>query len=286
MTVKTLEDLKRGEYRTVDFYMTKSCNKSCHYCTAWTLEMRNLDVDMNFLRTILEGLAPYKTRICLLGGEPGLVKNLDEVIAEIKKHPNLVIQVLSNSLIRKFYPHVLEDPEIIYIEHLVLDFYEDRIEKLGSYDFLPENDKNNYNLIIETPNYFKYRENFDLSEIDHKNTEFKEYNSRSPDFFSDHKPIQAPEIDRRICAKFPQVPVFDFEIQKIRHCSRKVINGSRQFDVTKENIDKMMNYKLFEFENYCKGCMDIIPDRPAARKLEILEEIALEPLTNITAINL
>jgi organic radical activating enzyme len=272
----TLKDLKGSEYRTVDFYLSKSCNKSCHYCTAWTLEMRNLDVDMDFLRRILEGLAPYKTRICLLGGEPGLIKNLDEVIAEIKKHPNLVCQVLSNSLIRKFYPHVLEDPEIIYIEHLVLDFYEDRIEKLGNYEFFEENDKNNYNLIIETPNYFKYRENFDLSILDHKNTEFKEYNSRSPDFFSDHEIIQAPELDRRVCAKFPQVPVFDFEIQKIRHCSRKVINGSRQFDVTKENIEKMMNYELFEFENYCRSCMDIIPPRPTARRLEILEKIALE----------
>ena len=271
MAIKTLQDLKGSEYRTVDFYMTKSCNKSCHYCTAWTLEMRNLDVDMDFLRTILKGLAPYKTRICLLGGEPGLVKNLDEVIAEIKKHPNLVIQVLSNSLIRKFYPHVLEDPEIIYIEHLVLDFYEDRIEKLGNYEFFEENINNNYNLIIETPNYFKYRENFDLSILDHKNTEFKEYNSRSPDFFTDHKPVQAPELDRRICAKFPQVPVFDFEIKKIRHCSRKVINGSRQFDVTVENIEKMMNYKLFEFESYCMACMDIIPNRPKERKAEIIK---------------
>ena len=274
----TLEDLKGSEYRTVDFYMTKSCNKSCHYCTAWTLEMRNLDVDMDFLRTILDGLAPYKTRICLLGGEPGLVKNLDEVIAEIKKHPNLVIQVLSNSLIRKFYPHVLEDPEIIYIEHLVLDFYEDRIEKLGNYDFFEENDMNNYNLIIETPNFFKYKETHDIEYLKHKNTEFKEYNSRSPDFFSDHKPVQAPEIDRRVCAKFPQVPVFDFEMRKIRHCSRKVIKGSRTFDVTVENIEKMMNYDLFQYEKYCEACMDIIPDRPAARKLEILEKIALENL--------
>lgn len=274
--ILTLQDLKGSEYRTVDFYMTKSCNKSCHYCTAWTLEMRNLNVDMDFLRTILEGLSPYKTRICLLGGEPGLVKNLDEVIAEIKKHPNLVIQVLSNSLIRKFYPHVLEDPEIIYIEHLVLDFYEDCIEKLGNYDFFEENDKNNYNLVIKTPNFFKYKETHNIEYLTHKNTEFKEYNSRSPNFLKDHKPIQSPEIERRICAKFPQVPVFDFEIKKIRHCSRKVINGSRQFDVTKENIEKMMNYELFEFENYCKGCMDIIPPRPVKRKLEILEKIATE----------
>lgn len=274
----TLQDLKGSEYKTVDFYLTKSCNKNCHYCTAWTLTMRNLDVDMDFLRKTVEALSPYKTRICLLGGEPGLVKNLEEVIAEIKKHPNIVIQVLSNSLIRKFYPWVLEDPEIIYIEHLVLDFYEDRIEKLGNYEFFEENDKNNYNLIIETPNYFKYRENFDLTILDHKNTEFKEYNSRSPDYHSDHKVVQAPEMDRRICAKFPLVPVIDFEIQKIRHCSRKVINGSRQFEVTKENIDKMMNYDLFEFEEYCKGCMDIIPQRPLERKLKILEKIATEQL--------
>lgn len=273
MTFKTLSDLKGSEYRTVDFYLSKSCNKSCHYCTAWTLEMRNLHVDMDFLSKTVEYLSPYKTRVCLLGGEPGLIKNLDEVIAEIKKHENLVIQVLSNSLVRKFYPQVLEDPEIIYIEHLVLDFYEDRIEKLGNYDFLPENDKNNYNLIIETPNYFKYRENFDLSVIDHKNTEFKEYNSRSPNFFKDHTPMQAPELDRRVCARFPLVPVVDFELQKIRHCSRKVINGSRQFDVTKENIDKMMSYDLFKFEKYCSACMDIIPKRPQAQRDTILAKL-------------
>ena len=147
--VFTLQDLKKSDYRTVDFYLSKSCNKSCHYCTAWTLEMRNLTVDMDFLSKTAKYLSLYKTRVCLLGGEPGLIKNLDEVIVELKKHKNIVIQVLSNSLIRKFYPWVLEDPNIIYIEHLVLDFYEDRIEKLGDYDFFEENDKNNYNLLIQ-----------------------------------------------------------------------------------------------------------------------------------------
>ena len=274
----TLAELKGSEYRTVDFYLSKSCNKSYHYCTAWTLEMRYLDTDMDLVRTILKGLAPYKTRICLLGGEPGLIKNLDEIIAEIKKYPNLIPQVLSNSLVRKFYPHILEDPEVIYIEHLILDFYEDKIEKLGNYDWFKPNDLNNYNLIIETPGYFAYRDKHDISHIDHKNTEFKEYNSRSPDFFSDHELVQAPELERRICAKFPQVPVFDFEIQKIRHCSRKAINGSREFDITVENITKMMEHDLFQFEKYCTVCMDIIPPRPKVRRQAILEKIALEEI--------
>lgn len=266
----TLDQLKRGGFLTVDFYLTKSCNKSCYYCTAWTKEMRNLDVDMEFLSKTLEYLSPYKTRICLLGGEPALVRNFEEVINEIKKYDNLVPQVMSNSLIRNRYPWVLEDPDIFYMEHLVLDFHEDRIEKLGKHDFLPENDLNNFNLIIETPNYFKYRENFDLSEIDHKNTEFKEFNARSPTF---DRTEQASEIDRRICAAFPLVPVIDFELQKIRHCSRKVINGSRTFDLTKENIDRMMNFDLFEFESYCKTCTEIIPKRPGWQKQMILEKI-------------
>ena len=270
MAVKTLQELKGSEYLTVDFYMTKSCNKSCHYCTAWTLEMRHLTVDMDFLRKTVKYLSPYKTRICLLGGEPGLIKNLDEVIAEIKKYPNLVVQVLSNSLIRKFYPHILKDPEIIYIEHLVLDFYEDRIEKLGNYDFFEENDLNNHNLVIQTPGYYEFKEKHDLTFLDHKNTELKEYNSRSPTF----EVIElAPEVERRMCARFPLVPVFDFEIQKIRHCSRKVINGSRQFDVTKENIDKMFSFDLFDFEKYCQICPDMMPRRPAIHRTKAMNKL-------------
>jgi len=270
MAIKTLQELKGSEYLTVDFYMTKSCNKSCHYCTAWTLEMRHLTVDMDFLRKTVKCLSPYKTRICLLGGEPGLIKNLDEVIAEIKKYPNLVVQVLSNSLIRKFYPHILKDPEIIYIEHLVLDFYEDRIEKLGNYDFFEENDLNNHNLVIQTPGYYEFKEKHDLTFLDHKNTELKEYNSRSPTF----EVIElAPEVERRMCARFPLVPVFDFEIQKIRHCSRKVINGSRQFDVTKENIDKMFSFDLFDFEKYCQICPDMMPRRPAIHRTKAMNKL-------------
>ena len=270
MAIKTLQELKGSEYLTVDFYMTKSCNKSCHYCTAWTLEMRHLTVDMDFLRKTVKCLSPYKTRICLLGGEPGLIKNLDEVIAEIKKYPNLVVQVLSNSLIRKFYPHILKDPEIIYIEHLVLDFYEDRIEKLGNYDFFEENDLNNHNLVIQTPGYYEFKEKHDLTFLDHKNTELKEYNSRSPTF----EVIElAPEVERRMCARFPLVPVFDFEIQKIRHCSRKVINGSRQFDVTEENIDKMFSFDLFDFEKYCQICPDMMPRRPAVHRTKAMNKL-------------
>jgi hypothetical protein len=74
-----------------------------------------------------------------------------------------------------------------------------------------------------------------------------------------------------MCAAFPKVPVMDFELKKIRHCSKKVINGSRTFEPTKENIDKMMNYELFEFEEYCKKCTEHIEKRSQDQILKIME---------------
>jgi hypothetical protein len=234
--------------------------------------MRNLEVDMVFLKETLEYFKHYKTRINLLGGEPGLITNLKEVVSLIKEYDNIILSILSNSLIRRKYPWVLKDKDILYIEHLVLDFREDEIEKLGNHDFFDKNENNNYNLIIKTPNYIKYKNKYDLANIYHNNTILKEYNSRSPEYAETK---QSPELDRRICAAFPSVPVIDFEIKKIRHCSKKVINGSRQFDITKENIGKMMEFKLFEYESYCETCVEVIPIKSKEQMLDVLEVITL-----------
>jgi len=266
--IPSIKDVRDQGYLGVDFYLSKSCNKSCHYCTAWTLEMRNLWVDMDFLAKTLDGFAGHKVNVNLLGGEPGLIKNLKEVITKIKEYDNIKLSVLSNSLVRKFHPYVLEDPNIYYVEHLVLDFHKDKIEKLGNFPFFDKNDLNNYNLIIKTPGYFEHKDNHDISHLDHDNTLLKEFNSRSPNWTKDD---QAPEFERRMCAAFPKVPVIDFEIQKIRHCSKKVIKGSREYDVTYENLQKMMNFELFEFEEYCRKCTEFIDKRPNDQILKIMQ---------------
>ena len=64
-----------------------------------------------------------------------------------------------------------------------------------------------------------------------------------------------------LCASFPMVPVIDFEKKHIVHCSKKFANNnelSRAFELTQENVDKMMNFRLFKYENYCKGCMEYV----------------------------
>ena len=256
--MKTLAYIQ-DNYLAIDFFLSMSCNKNCHYCTSYTLEMRNLTVDMDFLRKVLNYLKNYKVRCNLLGGEPGLIKNLDDVINEIKKYPNFVCSVLSNSFVRKKYPHILEDPEILYVEHNILDWYEHEVTKLGNYgDFVPENNLNNYNVVVKTPNYFKYRHKYPeiVKKLDHKNTMWKAFNGRSAEFTDI---IQADEIDRKMCAAFPMVPVIDFEKRHIVHCSKKFANNtelSKTFELTQENIDKMMNFQLFKYENYCKTCTE------------------------------
>ena len=256
--MKTLQEIQ-DNYLAIDFFLSMSCNKDCHYCTSYTLEMRNLTVDMVFLKQTLEYFKNYKIRICLLGGEPGLIKNLDDVINEIKKYPNFVCSVLSNSFVRKRYPWILEDKEILYVEHNILDWYDHEVTKLGNYgDFVPENNMNNYNVVVKTPNYFKYRHKYPeiVKKLDHKNTMWKAFNGRSAEFTDI---IQADEIDRKMCAAFPMVPVIDFEKRHIVHCSKKFANNtelSKTFELTQENIDKMMNFQLFKYENYCKTCTE------------------------------
>ena len=257
--MKTLQEIQ-DNYLAIDFFLSMSCNKDCHYCTSYTLEMRNLTVDMDFLKRTLDYFKNYKIRICLLGGEPGLIKNLDDVINEIKKYPNFVCSVLSNSFIRKRYPHILEDKEILYVEHNILDFYEKEVKMLGNFDFVPENDKNNYNVVVRTPNYYKYKDNHPevLKKLDHKNTMWKAFNGRSKEFTD---VIQADEIDRKMCASFPMVPVIEFEKKHIVHCSKKFANNkelSKTFELTQENVDKMMTFKLFKYEKYCETCTEFV----------------------------
>ena len=119
---------------------------------------------------------------------------------------------------------------------------------------------NNYNVVVKTPNYYKYKDNHPevLEKLNHKNTMWKAFNGRSKEFTD---VIQADEIDRKMCASFPMVPVINFETKTIVHCSKKFANNtelSRAFPLTQKNVDDMMNFRLFKYENYCKTCTEFV----------------------------
>ena len=136
---------------------------------------------------------------------------------------------------------------------------------------------NNYNFVVKTPNYFKYRHKYPeiVKKLDHKNTMWKAFNGRSAEFTDI---IQADEIDRKMCAAFPMVPVIDFEKRHIVHCSKKFANNtelSKTFELTQENIDKMMNFQLFKYENYCKTCTEWVQPKghfPMRKYAKVLNE--------------
>jgi hypothetical protein len=170
--------------------------------------------------------------------------------------------------VRKRYPEILEDPNVIYMEHLIEDFHSDKISKLGNYQCFEENELNNYNVVIKTPNYFKYYDTHknEIEHLSHKNTQWKTYNSRSKNF---DVVEQSPLIDRKLCSKFPQVPVIDFENKNLRHCSKRTLD-SKTFDITKENIHNMMRFNLFQYEDYCHNCCEKISNFPLIKYMEIL----------------
>ena len=119
-------------------------------------------------------------------------------------------------------------------------------------------------MIFSKPEDFeKYKHLYpkEMKQLDNKNTLWKEFNGRAPDFAEIQLNTQAAEIDRKMCAAFPMVPVINFENQNIVHCSKKFANNaitSKEFEITQENVDKMMNFRLFKYENYCVTCTEYV----------------------------
>ena len=72
--------------------------------------------------------------------------------------------------------------------------------------------------------------------------------------------------------------VIDFEKRHIVHCSKKFANNtelSKTFDLTQENIDKMMNFRLFKYENYCKTCTEWVQPKghfPMSKYARLINE--------------
>jgi len=268
----------------IDIFLTSSCNQKCYYCTSYKPYLQKIKTDVQKIKYIVGILEKYNLNnfvLRLIGGEPGLVENLSEVVDFLKqKHLNR-LEIYSNSTVRVKYPQYINDSAIRYIEHMFYMISNNRILKLGDIEFLPENQKNNYNVVILTDNFIMNYDKIDLEPLLHKNTIWKMVNNRSTfvsftkdylyryeNFLSMLKShnlqvdntlwdIKNLTLETRVaCSLAPPSPVINLEENTIHHCSKQPLKTLKK-EVSETNLDKLVKHKLFtEVPDYCMTCVD------------------------------
>lgn len=255
--------------------ITRKCNQSCYYCNVFSsTKLNSGEVDEDFLRFVLLKY-PKDIMIQICGGEPGIIKNVDNVFKIVYNNTSM-IEVLSNGLVRKREFDWLN--KIKYFEHLIFDIEEDYINKFYDMNFIKE-DYIKYVVVMTEKTTKSLLKNFDLFKskdmfngnffykiMNEKTHRIKGYEYDLLDFFRKIKDNESFEMVRRflfpqkthinlktLCAKNAPYSTIDFETRRIHHCSNYLID-SKTYELTDENITKHLESRLFDIEDYCKKC--------------------------------
>jgi len=272
----------------IQLTLTKSCNQKCYYCDVYEKE-REVEVNLSFLHHILNCL-PDNTLVELSGGEPGLVKNLDEVFQACYDHPNVkAIQLMSNGLVRKIGYDWID--KVKYNEHLIYEIDENKIMKFYN---LPIVEKSNMHYVIVTTqkttksliknwNDFEFdRDMFWIKLMNPKTHDFSEYtddliklfelkkDNNSIDMIKFFKGETSLEFQRSLCFRQSPQPAIDLESKEIVHCATTLMKSQRE-PFTKENMELNYRCKLFNDIQHCKKCYTF--DMSAQKMEDIMNSI-------------
>lgn len=274
----------------MDFFihtiLTPKCNKNCHYCDRKIVvgDTDTITIDIDNLLSKFSYFKDDNLYVELSGGEPGLVSNLEEVIAALQEQKYVdKIYLLSNGLIRKTMPEVIPMVDYYY-EHLILDINDKKIDKF--YDDLDFDYKDNrYCIVVTTTNTLKsIMNNFDYyndiglfgdniiykmlinkTETSIVNSElfgdfYKLITGNSTNinrslglvdrFFFSEKELN---IKRSYCGIMAYNLFLDIEKDVLGHCSL-YYSRSKCVSINEENINKLKSHKLFKKEKYCDVC--------------------------------
>jgi len=264
----------------VELLLTKYCNQSCSYCNVFPMTKYNKEpeVDLDFLKEVLDSFETNNLFIELCGGEPGCVTNLDDVYKTVKNHKNVkYIQIMSNGLVRKKRYPWLNDKILYYNEHLIKTIKDKKIIKFyKDMDFVPElnrkfvvvTTKEIINSLIKNFKYYKLMGMFDKrfwykimvdksSTIDLFHEELEAFlkkiehlDIRMLEYFKNPNDNMA---QKKMCAMNPPNVGIDFETKEIIHCCA-FLDKSKRYPFTKENCQKVLYNQLFEIQDYCKNC--------------------------------
>ena len=271
----------------LELLITKYCNQKCSYCDVYpTTKFKNeveVEVDIDFLNTVLKYFDYSNMFIELCGGEPGCVQNLDEVFKVLYNHKNVKgIQIMSNGLVRKKGYDWLTDNKVIYNEHLVkyidgtniVKFYEELdFEKFNNRRYVIVTTEKTIDSLLNNYQYFEKIGMFDeifwykilidktfsidgfynklkefYNKINHKDSQ---YHLERIQYFLDGKDCNISK--KALCAINSPQPGIDFETKEILHCSA-FVNKTDRVNFNNINCQKVLDMELFNLRDYCKTC--------------------------------
>jgi len=118
------------KYYNIGILLTRNCQEKCYYCFNYNGKKEETEVDLEYFKWILSKYSDLDLTVELSGGEPGLVRNILDVI-EYLENSSFVKRwsILSNGLFRKKYGTLSDKYKKIYYigEHLCLDIVDRNI---------------------------------------------------------------------------------------------------------------------------------------------------------------
>jgi len=268
----------------IEFLITDLCNESCPYCD---LEYNNRNIqksqemDIDYFKYCINKIGQYSNNLMveLCGGEPGLISNLDDAILFLIDHKSVQkTQIMSNGLVRKNQPGLIKITDY-YNEHLIksiedkniIKFYDLEFEHFNNTRYVIVLDKittssllNNFEYFDKTLDLFnedkfwlkmfveRSQENSHKTEIIQL---FKKINTDYAKYCIKQLTID-DKLSRRICALYPFLPTINLNTKKIIHCAYHNFHNQYQYDVTDDNLKKLIHNKLFNkySPDYCNDC--------------------------------
>ncbi len=262
----------------IQVLLTNKCNQNCKYCDINDKNViQTQEVDIDNLKWIIGNLPHDELIVELTGGEVGLCSNLVDVVEEIKREKRIKrLDVMSNGLVRLLHPELIREFDL-YNEHLVRDIYFKRIEKFYEMGFSHE--PNTKNVIVSTARTVtSLLENFDYFRVmglfsEHfwhklfvdrtmKFTHKKELVELYEKMYTNQSNYYVEKITKPInkkmqyfCSKHPWQPCVDLQRNKIIHCAYHQYNNQVEVDITKENLNRLVDNTLFNKDiKYCDTC--------------------------------
>ena len=170
-----LSEINCTQYPNIQILLSRKCNQNCDYCDIWN-KTDNSEVDLNYLKEILEKIDHDKFAITLSGGEIGIIPNLIEIFDLIYSF-NKRIKIMSNGAVRINYPELLPKCEL-YHEHLIKTANENKLIKFYDLDYVKGENTRNIVVLDESLVDYLLRNPKEIIRMNQVNTLFKQLESK------------------------------------------------------------------------------------------------------------